>query len=141
MEVAPDTAVRDGLARYCRGVDRLDVDLTLGVFLPEAPVDYVGIFTGPIEGFVEFVMSRHRELVGHFHQLGQVLVEGTRSEAYVAITLWKPTGGGVAEVAVRGRYLDDWVQDDGGAWRIARRTHVIDLRTVDGRPDLKVVRR
>jgi SnoaL-like protein len=139
---AVEAALRQVLVRYCRGVDQLDHALTLGCFVPHAPVDYVGIYSGPVEGFVDFVMARHRELLGHFHMIGNVLVESgddrTRTETYVTITLWKRTAEGVSEVLVRGRYLDEW-QPDGQTWHISRRVHLIDLRTVDGRPDTSVL--
>jgi hypothetical protein len=147
-----DAALRQVLARYCQGVDRIDPDLTLSCFLPAAPVDYVGIYAGPIEGFVDFVMASHRRLRGHFHLIGNVLIDTSlgfvRSETYVTITLWKQAADGVSEVTVRGRYLDEWQADDSGSaaaagprWRIARRTHLIDLRTVDGQPDQSVLLR
>lgn len=140
-DTSVDAQLSQVLARYCRGVDRLDAKLVLSCFVPGAAVDYVGIHQGPIEGFVDFVMASHRRLLGHFHMIGNVLIEdgpdGVHSETYVMITLWKPSADGISEVVVRGRYLDEWQPPaaDRPAWRIARRVHHIDLRTVDGRPD------
>lgn len=139
---AVEGALRQVLARYCRGVDQLDRALTLACFMPHAPVHYVGIYDGPVEAFADFVIARHRELLGHFHMIGNVLVEsgddGVHTETYATITLWKRAADGVSESVIRGRYLDDW-QLDGQAWRISRRTHLIDLKAVDGRPDTSVL--
>lgn len=138
-----DAAVRQTLYRYCRGVDRCDRDLILSCFLPGCPVDYVGIHQGTIETFTDFVLASHRELRAHSHLIGNVLVEDDdsgeiRSEAYGSIVLWKPTVAGASEVVIRNRYLDRWEEHEGG-WRIAERVQVIDLRTVDGRPDERVL--
>lgn len=135
-----ETAIRQTLYRYCRGVDRCDRELILSCFVPGCPVDYVGIHEGTAETFTDFVLASHGKLRAHSHLIGNVLVEDdghdgqVRSEAYGSIVLWKPTVAGASEVVIRNRYLDRW-EEHGGSWRIADRVHLVDLRTIDGRPD------
>lgn len=138
VSAAVEAAIRQTLYRYCQGVDRCDRELIVSCFTPGCPVDYVGIHEGTIETFVDFVLASHRELRAHSHLIGNVLVDDdggqVRSEAYGSIVLWKSTVAGASEVVIRNRYLDRWEEHE-GSWRIADRVHVIDLRTVDGRPD------
>lgn len=125
-------AIRDVLARYCRGLDRMDKEMAYGVFHPDAPVDYVGIYEGTGHGFIDWVWEAHAAMERHSHQITQSLIEvdGDRasSEAYVTVVLWtRPDEQGRQDELVgRGRYLDRWERRD-GRWAIAHRVHLLDL--------------
>src|SRR5689334_6963777 len=51
-------AIRDCLARYCRGCDRLDRELILSAYHPDA-IDEHGKFVGIPDEFVEWVIDMH----------------------------------------------------------------------------------
>lgn len=125
-------AVRQVLYRYCRGLDRMDRALVAGCFADGATVDYLTIFAGTAEAFIDEVWERHRAHLRHSHQIANVLVtprgDELASEAYVTVTLWIAGEAGLVERVVRGRYLDAWVRT-GSGWQIARRTFVADHRS------------
>ena len=51
-------SIRELLATYCRAVDRLDRELLLTVYHPDA-IDDHGIFTGCAEGFADWAFAHH----------------------------------------------------------------------------------
>jgi hypothetical protein len=51
-------AIRDCLTRYCRGVDRLDRELVLSTYHPDA-IDDHGAFVGTREEFVDWAFALH----------------------------------------------------------------------------------
>lgn len=124
-------AIRQVLYRYCRGLDRMDRELVARCFAPQATVDYRSIFEGPASAFIDEVWDRHAVHLRHSHQIANVLVEddgrGAVSEAYVTVTLWTTSDGGLVERVVRGRYLDRWSCEAG--WQIEHRTFVADHRS------------
>ncbi|HRD99664.1 MAG TPA: nuclear transport factor 2 family protein [Ilumatobacteraceae bacterium] len=133
------TAVQQVLYRYCRGLDRMDRDLVASCFAPDAHVDYLSIFTGTAEAFIDEVWIRHSRYLRHSHQIGNVLVEATDdhlvSEAYVTTTLWTDT---LMERKVSGRYIDRWSPDP-NRWVIAERIFVADQRIETPLPENPLV--
>ena len=43
-------AVRDIVYRYCRGLDRMDREMALSIWHPDAMVDYGETYRGPAAG-------------------------------------------------------------------------------------------
>lgn len=124
--------IRDALARYCRGLDRMDKEMVQAVFHDDASVDYIGIFEGTGADFVDWVWKIHVDhMQCHSHQITNVLAEidGNRatSETYVTVALWtQPDADGqVSEIVSRGRYLDRWEKRD-ERWAIEHRIHLAD---------------
>ena len=121
------------LYRYCRGMDRMDADLTRRCFLTDAQLDYGTLFAGTAQEFIDWLWPVHAAMVGHTHSLSNILVEvdGERaaSEAYVQTTLRCRDADEVFDLVSTGRYLDSWVRDS-DAWRIARHCYLGDLATV-----------
>ena len=66
--------IADLLARYCRGIDRLDTELIASVYHPDA-TDNHGIYKGNVKGFVEFIPTVLRQFSKTMHFLGNSLVE------------------------------------------------------------------
>lgn len=128
-------AVRDGLSRYCRGLDRMDKAMAYAVWHPDGTADYEGIFEGTGHGFIDWVWEAHAAMERHSHQITNVLteVDGDRaaSESYVTVLLWLANDGGEmqTEIASRGRYLDKWSRRD-GHWAIDHRCHLVDTHSV-----------
>jgi hypothetical protein len=125
--------VRDGLSRYCRGLDRMDRPMADSTFHDGSVVDYINIFTGSGHGFIEWVWGVHAAMDRHSHQITNVLVEvdidaeEAASESYVTVSLWTKPGpnGERMEIISRGRYIDRWAHRD-GRWAIIERVHVLD---------------
>ena len=125
--------IRDNLARYCRAMDRMDRALADSLWHDGASVDYVGVYQGSSEGFLDWVWTMHAELQTHSHQITNVLcdVNGSEaaSEAYVTVALWTcpDESGARTEITARGRYLDSWSRK-AGRWAIDRRTYITDMQ-------------
>lgn len=131
-------AIAEALARYCRGVDRIDLDLMRSVFHADSVADYGAMFCGTGYEFADFIAQVHPAMEAHSHHLSgiSITVSGDQagSECYVIARLRSRSGDGVATDTVsHGRYVDRWERRD-GVWRIAHRQylHVLDdSRTVE----------
>jgi hypothetical protein len=128
--------IQQVLARYCRGMDRMDADLTLECFEPDAHLEYHGLYRGDPAGFVRWLWPVHASLVGHTHQIQNSIVDlvdgddgAAVSEAYVTVTLRAVLDGELVDLIGRGRYLDEWTNAS-GRWAICGRRYVSDLTTV-----------
>lgn len=67
-------AIRDVLYRYCRGVDRVDLELVRDCYHDDA-VDDHGAFRGPPDAYVAWLADRLRAYEHTSHTLGNVLIE------------------------------------------------------------------
>lgn len=132
-ELLAKQAINDVLARYCRGLDRMDKALAYSVFHPQSTAIYAELFKGSGHGFIDWVFDTHADLRCHSHQICNVLaeVEGDQavSEAYVTVVLWTQPDerGKQLEVVGRGRYLDQWSNRE-GVWAIDHREHLLDMQ-------------
>ncbi len=113
----------------------MDAPLTLDCFDAHAELSYSGLFLGNPQEFVNWLWPIHASLVGHTHQVHNVVVDTAHdgvtpvSEAYVTVTLRAARGEQFVDLIGKGRYLDEWTVD-GGTWRIRRRRYVSDLTTI-----------
>jgi hypothetical protein len=125
-------AIPDALARYCRGMDRLDDAVALSAFHPAARVDYgEQFFEGTAEDFVAWVHRLHDGIDVTVHRIAPpvIRVEGDRalSEAQGHIMLIDRVDDGRYRVRHGfGRYLDRWRRID-GAWAIDERVYRRDV--------------
>jgi len=124
-------AITEIIYRYCRALDRMDRELAATVWHPDGTADYGVTFQGTASGLLDSLWSQHAKLLGHSHQVTNILIEvdGDRagSEAYVTGTLWNASDSGVlSQVVALGRYLDRWSCRD-GIWGIDHRRFVYDL--------------
>jgi len=128
-EIADRLAIADALARYARGVDRLDAELIRSTYWPDAQDDH-GPFQGSRDEFVAWVIPFLREhYAAHSHMLGQshIRLAGTRAGVETYFTAWelsRDTEGDHIGV-IGGRYADRF-EKRADEWRIARRTVVFD---------------
>jgi hypothetical protein len=132
-ELLAKQAITEVLYRYCRGLDRMDYDLSYSVWHEGGTAHYSGLFEGTGHGFVDWVMQLHSGMEGHSHQVTNVLIEfspdGARaaSEAYVTVRLrTRNEQGDAVDILGSGRYLDRWSKRD-GRWAIDHRRYVGDL--------------
>lgn len=122
-------AIRQALARYCRGVDRIDGDMIASAYWPGARDDHL-VFAGTVEEFVPWVIGLLREDTTTSHFLGQsmIWVEGGKAEVETYFQSWNLrdlTDGEAVNYAV-GRYLDEF-EERNGEWRISNRRVVLDF--------------
>lgn len=114
--------IRSQLVKYCRAIDRLDRELLLDVYHPDA-VDDHAIFIGTAADFVDWVLAYQAEWFSatqHIITNNSCDVEGdtAHSETYwLAASM--DTAGNPLPLA-SGRYVDRF-ERRGGKWRIAAR--------------------
>jgi hypothetical protein len=128
-------AITEVLYRYCRAMDRIDRQATLGVWHPDATCNYSSTAGVPDMLFRDYLAGSTKSRQGfanHSHQITNILieVEGDRaaSEAYFTASLQTVPEGTVTEHLWRGRYLDRWSRRD-GKWAIDHRQVVFDSYT------------
>jgi hypothetical protein len=121
---AAHSAIHETLHRYCRGVDRADIDILLSAFHADAYDDH-GSRKGPIAEVAEVLIPMIRDtLSGMQHALSNILIEldgnMARVESYFTSTLRYRVKPDVVSV-FGGRYLDRF-EKRRTQWLIARRT-------------------
>jgi hypothetical protein len=118
--------IRDAAYRYCRGVDRLDVELMKSAYWPEATDDH-GIFTGNAWEFCEMCMEAHLPWRSTSHCIFNHSInldadgEHANGEIYNVTYLFQKDAE-VLDTWV-GRYLDVYEKRN-GEWRILERVCV-----------------
>jgi hypothetical protein len=120
--------IHDCIARLARGEDRRDAKLISASFWPDATTDF-GIFAGPFEDYLAWVVPGSPAVPVTQHILGQTLIEldGDVALAETHVTSYHriDTGAEERDAVIGGRYLDRLEERD-GQWRIARRTMLYD---------------
>ena len=145
--MADRVMIQDVVYRWCRAVDRLDREGMLEVFYPGA-IDSHGPYIGPVEGLVDWVMTRHEPIPFSGHFIGNMLIEFAAEdvalvESYVRTIQQYPasakgqlsqlTGGAsgspdrAVDMFTSSRYLDRMEKRD-GIWKIAHRTLIQDWK-------------
>jgi ketosteroid isomerase-like protein len=125
--LADRQAIRDCLANYCRAVDRLDRELLLSVYHPDAFEDH-GVFVGDREGFADWVIAFHSRAQ---HTTQHVITNHTceldgdvaHTETYYMFAAMNVEGSPLTLSG--GRYIDRFEKRD-GRWAIAVRRVVSD---------------
>lgn len=133
--LAANQAIRDTVYRYCRAMDRIDRELGLSIWTPDATLDYGPIFRGRADDFIERVCIEHAAMEARSHQITNVIVDlgpdgrSAFSESYVTASLRDSRDGARKDRTIRGRYLDRWVRID-DRWLIAERQFAHDFTSV-----------
>ncbi|MGE0699814.1 MAG: nuclear transport factor 2 family protein [Hyphomicrobiaceae bacterium] len=131
-------AIRDLMARYCRGVDRGDWEAARATYHPDAYDDH-GDYKGGVDGFIAFGKARTGGATQVMHFLGECLIEFASTDVAVAETYFftahtlgpegkKAYGAGAdgqVQISQFGRYVDR-VERRNGEWRIAHRIVVFE---------------
>jgi len=123
-ELADREAIRDVLMRYCRGIDRLDVDLLRSAYWPDAHDQHLE-FSGNIEEFIAYSQPILGAMRWSQHLIGNVLIviDGDKAEveSYFQGYHSVPDASGVRRDHVAGgRYLDVFEKRN-DEWRILKR--------------------
>jgi hypothetical protein len=118
------------LMRYCRAVDRGDVELLRSVYHGQAH-DHHGSFQGLGYDFAPYIVSKMDpvDLAGQ-HHITNFLIEldgeTAKVESYfLAVHPYSDAEGRSALALIGGRYLDDFACID-GRWAITRREVILD---------------
>ncbi|MCK9563131.1 MAG: nuclear transport factor 2 family protein [Bacteroidales bacterium] len=118
----------DCIARLARGEDRREADTLKACFWPDATIDF-GVFVGPFDQYLSWVVPGDPALPVTLHTLGQTVIELGEDEALAETHVISyhrvVTDGGDRDTAIGGRYLDR-LENRGGEWRIAQRTMLYD---------------
>jgi hypothetical protein len=128
-------AITEVMHRYCRGLDRFDIELLRGVFWPDGQ-DFHGAFDGSASDFCAFVETNAGEgspiKVTH-HSLSNVLIELAGQTAYAEsyfVAYHRIEGETAEDEFVGGRYVDVF-EKRGDEWRIKIRRTIFDWARKD----------
>lgn len=116
-------AIRHVVLSYCRGIDRLDLDLVRRCYHPDAHDEH-GSFSGTVDEYLVWVarlLARYDHTV-HLvaNQLVEVAGDVARSEAYGVSRHRSADPDPRRNLTVGFRFVDRFERRDGD-WRIARR--------------------
>jgi hypothetical protein len=126
--LADRLAIQDVLTRYSRGVDRCDLETLTSAFWEDAEVQY-GAEVEDAHRWAEGLVVALKGMACTSHALSNMLIvlDGERATAETYCTAYHEvsTPGGIREMIVGGRYLDQ-LEKRGGAWRVMFRLYVMD---------------
>lgn len=116
--------ISDTVLRYCRGVDRLDLDAVRGVYHPDG-VDHHTGFDGPVGDFIAWVEPALRRFSGTMHIIGnhfaEVFGDDAVAESYGQAVHWgEPSDDPRLNFTSGFRYVDHFRRRD-GRWAIQER--------------------
>lgn len=128
QQALDEQAITDLLARYCRGIDRLDPRLIESCYWPDAVDDHIFYRGGPA-GFIDYVVPYLRPMRTQ-HFIANVMIDFVSptlatGETYAIAYHQLPTRFAAEELVAGVRYLDRFERRD-GEWRIAERVLCID---------------
>ena len=81
QELIVKQEIRDVLARYCRGLDRMDKEMAYCVWHDDATAIYYDIYEGTGHGFIDWVWVAHEGMQCHSHQITNVLIKADGDKA------------------------------------------------------------
>lgn len=133
-ELAARAAITEVIHRYCRGIDRMDRELTLSCWHAGGTDDHAPLYSGSAEGFVDWVWPVHAAMVGTRHVVSNTLIDvhGDRAtaETYWTVTLRVDSQESLYDIQGGGRYVDNFECID-GVWAIRHRQSLHDWDRVD----------
>ena len=124
MDETDRREIHQCVLRYCRGIDRLDMDLVRSAYHPGG-IDHHTGFSGPIDEFIEWVLVGLRNFDGTMHLIGNHFVEGDGtvavSESYGTAIHWGSPADDPRRNFTSGfRYIDHLEKRD-GRWGVVER--------------------
>lgn len=137
-ELVDRQQIQDVVLRYCRGVDRLDLDLVRSAYHPDG-VDHHTGFDGTVEEYLAWVAPLLRAFDGTMHLVGNHLarVHGDRAvaETYGTAVHWGSPAGDPRRNFTSGFRYVDLMERREGTWAIVERYAVREWTRsdVDGR--------
>lgn len=145
-DIVARSELHDVAARFCRGADRLDRDMILSAYHPDAWDDH-GSFAGTPEPLADWIIELHStQFLWTAHYISNELVEldGDRAhgEIHVQGLFRFERDGDLYDMMGFGRYIDRYERRD-GVWRIIHRVATADWNRIDRvgeRPDGALVK-
>ena len=132
QELIDRELIRDCLMRYCRGVDRCDVELIHSAYWSDATDLHAMPNRRPMNAYDMFakLMPKLRKMDQTMHALGNILIRVTGDSAGVesyfhAYHRVVDDSGKRDDIVTAGRYIDR-MECRNGEWRIAERVVVVD---------------
>ena len=121
--------IRDVIHRYCRAVDRCDLESFKACYWPDALDDH-GFFGGNAHAFADYVIPILRQINSSVHAMTNTIIDKTGNKAFCE-TQWSVVhrlkdGEGFLDFWHQGRYIDVF-EKRGDEWRISVRTIVSDM--------------
>ena len=135
-ELAAKQAITEVIHRYCRGMDRMDRDITISCWHPGGTDDHAPLYKGPVEGFVEWLWPVHAAMTATRHVVSNILIdldlENDRAgvETYWSLVLRVPRGEETYDIIAGGRYIDQFERID-DVWAIRHRSSLMDVGRVE----------
>lgn len=133
-ELIAERDIRNVLNRYCRGIDRIDMDLVRSCYHADA-TDEHGSIGGSIQEFTDHIGTSLKRHDATTHFIGNVLIDLRGedlafTETYcIAVSRRRAMEGLVFEHVAGLRYCDRFERRD-GEWRIAHRRALMDWSKV-----------
>lgn len=125
-ELEDRQAIMDCVTAFCRGINRLDRDLLLSSFHPDA-VDDHGYFVGNREKFVDYIDMCYQgmSVTEHYIMNHRLELDGSvaHGETYWLAITGRKDGPGVYQWG--GRYIDRF-EKRAGKWAISERVCLIE---------------
>lgn len=122
--------IQQVLARYCRGIDRLDRSLLERTYWEDGFDDHV-VFSGKPADFIAWVLEYLAKDKGSMHVLGQSYLSlgspRATGETYFNAQHVRSDAQGDFIGYSSGRYVDVF-EKRGDEWRILNRTVILDIR-------------
>ena len=120
--------IKDVVYRYCRGIDRRDLELVRACYHPDA-TDHHGSFEGTVDAYLEWVDGLLERYSGTMHLVGNILIDRGDREDCAAVETYgvaihrSPEEKAHLNLATGFRYVDRFERraDD---WKIASRVAV-----------------
>jgi hypothetical protein len=117
----------DCINRYCRGVDRFDIDLIKSAYHSDA-LDDRGAFVGHPTEYIAWLLPILENAAGTSHNVSNISCEidgdTAHAESYVITCVWSKDGGSVLMGGAR--YIDR-LERRQGAWALAHREAPMDF--------------
>jgi hypothetical protein len=129
-----ENAIRRVLLTYCRGVDRMDLELIRSVFHPDAIDDHSARYSGPGVGFADYIAQSlpAQNFVSTSHQITNSLITFESEDRASAETYFMVAHANGRDILwMLGRYLDVFELRE-GEWKILHRRVVHDMNYVSG---------
>jgi len=127
QELLDKQAITEVLWRYCRGMDRMDRELTLSCWHPGGTDNHAPLFAGTAEGFVDWLWPVHAAMTATRHFVSNITIElsgdKAASESYWYVHLRIPRGETAYDLVGEGRYLDTFEKID-DVWAIRHRSSI-----------------
>ena len=137
-ELCSKEAIRECIYRINRGMDRIDRELMLSGFHPDAKVRWGTAEPMELSSFIEAGIKIQHTTSRVQHLVGNILIQlhgdgdVAEVESYEIARHLTPLGEEKKDLIIASRYVDKFSRRE-GAWRIERRDKVVDwIRIFEG---------